>query len=423
MKKHVLIATILITVCLKQLTIAQTLPDNHSIRFYDTLRYGLFVPDPYDPNEEYPLITYLHGANDTATKYLNWYTDDVQSVNPCFVITPRCPPGPGSWGNSWQEELTPHIELTLELVDSMISEFSIDTNRLYIYGTSMGGFGTLNVLYHQPGRYAAAMVLCGGGNPETWEEVSQTPVWFFHGTEDASVPIEYSRDLYDTMMAHGVKRARYIEYPGVGHNMWDYADLETSWPDWMFHFSRTDDFNEEPDAPIVISSEVTEANERLYISWSDIDDREDRKNKIWYYKLFRNGVLKRIQEYDDVDYFDRSPEEGMNTYRVTAVNYDFYESDSSNITSIQLPEIQNSDDIPYNGFNVYPNPANNYVTIISKYPVERLEVLDLYGRMVMDINGNQQQEVDVELNQINSGMYVIRVYSGKDISVKQIMIQ
>jgi len=65
-------------------------------------------------------------------------------------------------GNSFLDIFSTRISLAFEVMDSLIKSSNIDTNRLYIYGTSMGGFGTFEALYKYPEKFAAAMVLCGG---------------------------------------------------------------------------------------------------------------------------------------------------------------------------------------------------------------------------------------------------------------------
>ena len=71
-----------------------------------TIPYRLFVPSPYDPAVEYPLILTLHGSgqrgidneaqiasNRVAT---TWVEPDAQAENPAFVVSPQAPPG-GTW--------------------------------------------------------------------------------------------------------------------------------------------------------------------------------------------------------------------------------------------------------------------------------------------------------------------------------------
>ncbi|MBT6769502.1 MAG: prolyl oligopeptidase family serine peptidase [Opitutales bacterium] len=41
----------------------------------------------------------------------------------------------------------------------------MDRKRIYVTGLSMGGFGTWDIIQRQPKVFAAAMPVCGGGDP------------------------------------------------------------------------------------------------------------------------------------------------------------------------------------------------------------------------------------------------------------------
>src|SRR3990172_10022571 len=58
-------------------------------RYYEGMRYGLFVPPSYQPDKSYPLLVGLHGSTDTVSWDLSWYHDPVQANDPCFVLTPK----------------------------------------------------------------------------------------------------------------------------------------------------------------------------------------------------------------------------------------------------------------------------------------------------------------------------------------------
>ena len=105
------------------------------------LRYGLFKPANYDPKKSYPLVLYLHGANDTISRDITWYHETIQRENPTFVLAPKCTNPNQGWGNTWTDAHSPAMVKTLQVIDSLLARYSIDKNRLYVYGISMGGFG------------------------------------------------------------------------------------------------------------------------------------------------------------------------------------------------------------------------------------------------------------------------------------------
>ena len=308
--------------------------DNYQELSYEGLNYGLFTPVNYDTKKSYPLLVYLHGYTDTTSWDLGWYQESFQAENPCFVLTPKNPGGPRdstSWGDSWQGFYTDVIKKTLEVFDSLIVNYSINTNRLYIYGASMGGFGTLFVLSKQPGRFAAAYVVCGGGNIEFADKVMQTPLWMFHGELDDRMPIAQSKDLYNEMLQQGAKEVRYTEYPGVKHNSWENVAQERTLKKWLF--AQEKDLSHSP--PISITQLTAgRVDGKMVLNWVVPAKSTNPDNEVWYYKVFRNDTLIAEIDGDQNSFSDENFIEG-GSYYLVALNYFFKESKPSQVVSIQ----------------------------------------------------------------------------------------
>ena len=202
-----------------------------------TLPYRLFTPVAYDKNQKYPLILWLHGAGgigiDNRKQFSKdqyngthiWTRPEIQAKHPAFVVVPQCPDGVSCWG-SW-------LPVVVEVLDALKSEFSIDPQRLYVAGQSMGGFGTWDLISMQPDLFAAAIPLCGGGNPIRAASLARIPIWAFHGASDTNVPVTESRRMIAAVQKAG-GNPRYTEYKGVGHNVWDRAFKEPELVEWLF---------------------------------------------------------------------------------------------------------------------------------------------------------------------------------------------
>ncbi len=125
------------------------------------------------------------------------------------------------------------MTLTLQLVQSLRQESPIDGRRLYVMGLSMGGFGTWDVIARYPQMFAAAVPICGGGDPETAPRIAAVPIWAFHGTKDHTVPVKSTRIMIEALrQARG--QPRYTEYPNCDHNSWDSAVAEPELLPWLF---------------------------------------------------------------------------------------------------------------------------------------------------------------------------------------------
>ena len=128
-----------------------------------------------------------------------WADPVNQAEYPCFVVVPQCPVN-----EVWSD--APVAGAVIDLVDSLIREFTIDTNRLYITGWSMGGFGTWDMITLFPNRFAAAIPMSGGGHPALVSRIGNTPIWDFHGAlDDGSTSVELSRHMMAALESIGRK--------------------------------------------------------------------------------------------------------------------------------------------------------------------------------------------------------------------------
>jgi predicted peptidase len=203
-----------------------------------TVRYLLFVPKDYQPTgQKWPLMLFMHGYGECGT-------DDLDLVKkhgpakvvesrpdfPFIVISPQCPPPLAADPNSATAKrdkdsfnLIEHAwkpEEMIQLIDHTIKELNVDPDRVYVTGLSMGGYGTWRLAATYPDRFAAAVPICGGGEPEKMATaLSKVPIWAFHGEKDPTVPVAESQAMVDAVKQAGGD-ARLTIYPGVQHNSW-----------------------------------------------------------------------------------------------------------------------------------------------------------------------------------------------------------
>jgi predicted esterase len=209
----------------------------------NSLGYRLLKPLDYDPNGSYPLLLFLHGGRERGSdnRYqlaggaLDFLDDRVRRGYPAFVIAPQCPVGEW-WGDTRStegsrevlkassnyrlaEQPSPVTRMLLATVEAVRREFpEIDGSRIYIGGGSMGGFGTWECVMRRPDLFAAAFVLCGGGDDTRVQSVKDLPLWIFHGAKDPRVKVEAARNMVAALKACG-GAPRYTEYPDRGHDL------------------------------------------------------------------------------------------------------------------------------------------------------------------------------------------------------------
>lgn len=160
------------------------------------MHYRLFKPKNYDATKKYPIVVCLHGVGERGSDNRRqvdyedlahpWIEDTVQAKVPHFVVLPQCP-ADSTWGGmGGASGVGSTGQGILNILDSMKREFSIDTNRLYITGLSMGGAGTYNLLRGKPGYFAAAVPCAAGGTAAAVNDIAKTPLWHHHGANDGT---------------------------------------------------------------------------------------------------------------------------------------------------------------------------------------------------------------------------------------------
>jgi len=176
----------------------------------------LYLPDDYDkdPERRWPLMVFLHGSGERGEVLdLVKMHGPPKSIEqgqdyPFIVASPQCPLGEG-----W---LPAQV---VDLVDSLSARYRVDPERIYLTGLSMGGSGTWNTATRYPHKFAAIAPICGGGNPSRVKRIARLPTWVFHGALDASVPLQESQVMIDSLEAAGGD-VRFTVYPEAGHDSW-----------------------------------------------------------------------------------------------------------------------------------------------------------------------------------------------------------
>ncbi|MBQ6442221.1 MAG: prolyl oligopeptidase family serine peptidase [Lachnospiraceae bacterium] len=229
-----------------------------------SLPYRMFVPErlktetknaPYGALK-YPLVVFLHGAdvvgNDNKRHLLLhdigtiFARDDWQKRHPCYILAPQY----GREMHWSQEEMQ---ETMLLLISHLLKRYDrIDEKRVYIYGYSAGGVGTLELL-KRTDLFAAAMVICGTTYHVQLDQLIRTPIWLLHAADDrivspnrkAGFGVEYmgSKALYDLLKGQEGAQLFYTEYPkgelkekyGLNpHCAWVPAGQDEEVKEWLF---------------------------------------------------------------------------------------------------------------------------------------------------------------------------------------------
>ena len=202
-----------------------------------TLRcqYLLFLPEGYGQKKQrWPVILFLHGAGERGSD-LNLVKKhgppkivETRKDFPFIVVSPQCPAV--AW---WTDE----NEVLINLLDDIVARYSVDKERIYLTGLSMGGYETWTLTSAYPERFAAIAPICGGGKVFMADKLKDVPVWAFHGAKDPVVPLKESEDIVNAIKERGGD-AKLTVYPEAGHDSWTETYNNQELYDWFMQHRK-----------------------------------------------------------------------------------------------------------------------------------------------------------------------------------------
>lgn len=197
-----------------------------------TLLYRLYCPDQV--KEDVPLVLYLHSSSQNGEDnlqqmdfiYHTLTSRKVQKEQACYVLAPQCPPNL-EWVNKggsipYQHYNQDSIKESEELImiTALIAELnkthSIDMNRIYVTGFSMGATGVWDIITRYPDLFAAAIPISGVSDTSKAHLVTNTAVWAFHGENDYIAPVELNINMVDAIKKAG-GNAKLTVLKNTGH--------------------------------------------------------------------------------------------------------------------------------------------------------------------------------------------------------------
>jgi len=201
--------------------------------------YVLFVPSGYRPGTPTPLVVDLHGLNITPLMQMLFDgTTDLAEDHGFIVVTPMGYNTGGWWGsrpgNPVETAATnpstgaPYTVGELSEIDAMKvldlvrSAYTVDPDRIYLMGHSMGGAGTYYLGAKYNDLWAGIAPLSGAGgiaDEAAAERYRSLPTLVMHGDHDSIVPVATSRRSVRMLQAVGAPHI-YLEFPGKDHEFW-----------------------------------------------------------------------------------------------------------------------------------------------------------------------------------------------------------
>jgi pimeloyl-ACP methyl ester carboxylesterase len=220
-----------------------------------------YLPGSYDRSRKWPLVVKLHGRQDGDPEYVHSEgvdarhgLADLEYAGHQGVIYLE-PHGRGNTGyvGLGDQDVVRAIQLAKE-------RFSVDEDRVYLMGQSLGAWGVWSVATRHPEVFAAIAPVFGGSDyhsqlsekelaglrpldrflldkDSSWsmaEALLHMPILVHHGDADQTVNVDFSRYGVRLLQRWGYD-VRYVEVPGYGHE-----DLHISGNiiDWFLQHRR-----------------------------------------------------------------------------------------------------------------------------------------------------------------------------------------
>jgi len=202
---------------------------------------SLFVPATPPPAEGYPVVVFLHGLGGDSSNM-----QSAAVVQNAIVIAPTAQDPPA--GVTFEDEAPiplgsafPHWwvyrddAFALRALDWVRERYAVDSDRVVLFGASMGGFGTWNVGLRFHDRFAKLVSAAGGisrlefalSDPLSRSllvNATMVPVWFAHGDADTVVPVSHSQTIASDLTQLAIPFT-YRELPGAGHDTAAFTQL------------------------------------------------------------------------------------------------------------------------------------------------------------------------------------------------------
>ncbi|MGN1023557.1 MAG: alpha/beta hydrolase-fold protein [Lachnospiraceae bacterium] len=176
------------------------------------ITYNIFLPDGYSEDQKYPMIVFIAdqssvGSGETTPLTYNlggliWASDAEQEKHPAIVVVPYYTEVILN-DNDGKSSMTDYVEATGRMIEYLESEYSVDEDRVYGTGQSMGAMTTLYLAANHPDLYAAVLIVDGQWDINALSGITGTKFTYFAAGGDAKAS-EGQQEVKDMLKNQGI---------------------------------------------------------------------------------------------------------------------------------------------------------------------------------------------------------------------------
>jgi len=229
---------------------------NYSFAARIDINYQIYKPRNYDSTKKYPILLFLHGngsrgddnishINNTGGTVVRTVTSLAEYKNDVIIIAPQCKNGeqwvdadPKKGNYTFQNSPAQCMNEVIALLDFWLGHISYDSDRIYLWGNSMGAFGCWDLMCRYPDRFAGAVCVCGCGDLKFAPKLTHINISIHHGTEDTTVPFNGNYDMYNSILDAGGEKVSFTSYEGKDHNISGITGSDRALIDWLFSCTK-----------------------------------------------------------------------------------------------------------------------------------------------------------------------------------------
>ena len=195
------------------------------------MRYALLVPAGYDVSDPRPLVLALHPGGGRTPYYGGGFMRQI--VEPALRSWDAIIVAPDAPTRAWTSETAERA--VLELLDSILEDYTIDRDRILVTGFSLGGRGTWFMATRHADVFTGAIPIAGspGDDSLDLDGLESMPIHIIHSRDDEVVPYAPARAAAAALRERG-HPVWFTELRGIGHfAMGGYVDVLRQAGDWM----------------------------------------------------------------------------------------------------------------------------------------------------------------------------------------------
>lgn len=199
----------------------------------------------------YPIVVFLHGQSLCGHNLYRvrqyGVIDAIERGRKidAIVLAPQNP------GGAWNPSRV------LKMINFAAENYNVDTNRIYVLGMSLGGYGTMDFVGTYPEKVAAGIALCGGTTLKNKSKIGEAPLMIAHGTADRAVSVKCSDEVADYLREIGKDSLMiYTRIPKASHSKLARCFYLPQTYDWLFSHNLQDN-------PRTINRDFEYSNENI----------------------------------------------------------------------------------------------------------------------------------------------------------------